>query len=201
MAETDPATVDGQAPASPRLKVESSRSRGDMTEYAVAQTKALAGAAAAHQRSTEDFLDEPYIFAQSPMVNKLSFQEAQAVKRYQRKPANLGSDSYQTAENLPSDLVGKAAETLFAAYVSHERGPEHNALEHARDDGPTSSDDTREHADVKQTQEDEFDEDTGEHPVLDTGIGKPFTWKSPASGVQAPPKMSTVGVCTTVETF
>jgi len=145
-----------------------------------------------HSMSTADYLHAPVIFADSPHRNRPSNRETERIARFNRKNDGDGSAS------------GEHRASGWRSLGDHDGRNEEQSPEKIRE-GREKLEDLKRTAlkphEVTEADEEEmvasradpgefsFDEENGEHPTLDTGLGTTFAWKSPTAA--PPPRMST----------
>jgi hypothetical protein len=193
-----------------------------------------------HSMSTEDYLQEPIIFSDSPHRNKPSLPETGRISRYNRKAETDGQpagahrvsgwrnpgDHHErrhrhfedhTLASALTTTVGMAKHQHDGGYdpaLHHEHGnvtsawhsslkwkAEYSVEKIAEESGKLvlkASEVTEEEAHEVELDSNStiegliFDEERGEHPALDTGIGAKFAWKSPSASAMAPPRINSV---------
>ena len=122
----------------------------------------------------EDYLEEPVIYSDNCIRNRHSLEEEARQQRYERKIAQHREGSVEpptprgnTTLNLASgDAKGDGSK-------AGEEGDEEASHPHAH------------------LHHESFDEETGEHATVETGLGVAFAWKSPVRHSTAP-KMNAV---------
>ena len=125
----------------------------------------------------EDYLEEPIIFSDNCFRNQRTVEEDCRIERYYRKTAQALEDAFGSELPTPRSPRPRSDKNTRAGGGSQEGS---NAEEGGVDGHPHAH-----HHDMS------FDEESGQHATVETGLGVPFAWKSPVRQTTAP-KMNAV---------